>query len=71
MTKSQALAEARRRWGAEAFAYEPDDWSPRYRAGYPPPSLQFIPFTAGNSFWGNSWEAVFEDAERRITNDKA
>jgi len=65
MTKSQALAEARRRWGSRAYAKEQPYITPSFYVGVPSGrrivNLQF-PSPCGA---GDTWEAAFADAERR------
>ena len=66
MTKTEALAEARRRWGSKANVFY--QVPPRY-SGLPkrryfvarPEDAQF-----GNATgFGDTWEAAFEDADQR------
>lgn len=63
MTRAEALAEARKRWGRQARAYsgrQPDGKMRRY----------LDPNICGERYqWetyeGDSWEAAFADADRR------
>lgn len=57
MTRAEALAEARKRWGSEAIIFN------QGRVYLLAPSGSF----EGNprSGWGRSWEAAFADADRR------
>ena len=62
MTRAEALAEARRRWGANVGVFEPS----RISEGYYVRSL-LGPFPWANVALasGPSWEAAFADADRR------
>lgn len=64
MTKSQALAEARRRWGKYAWVKReaiPSQFD-RYNAWYEVGHLDTVLITDGA---GSSWEEAFADADRR------
>ena len=63
MTKREALAEARRRWGKYAWVrYERGGWRyadcPWYQVG----EIDTVLVVKGES---NTWEAAFADADRR------
>lgn len=67
MTRAEALAEAQRRWGTNAYVQR-GPISDTYRVG----TEHFDPFYPGNPAdhfevkgSGDSWEAAFADADRR------
>lgn len=68
MTRAQALAEARRRWGPEAFAM-PYRHRPLVMVGIIVPAKDLTtgePTTAHvQKGEGHSWEAAFADADKR------
>lgn len=62
MTKREALAEARRRWGRSAYTVSTNPvLAQRFgvRASY---HVGFVGMERGT---GNTWEAAFADADRR------
>lgn len=67
MTKSQALAEARRRWGAYAWVSRQImyDYTPRYwcKVG----DVDTVLITRG---MGTTWEAAFADTDQREKGER-
>ena len=59
MTKAQAFAEARRRWGPSGDIREDPTSDTPYRVGTTSPLVGF--YVRG---WGTTWEGAFRDASR-------